>query len=294
MPNMIDAHFALLPESTGSHSKAARPRLFHYTTLAGYLGIVSQKAIWATNIHYLNDSAEFSYGLGYLTEEMAVRAKHADPVGQAVLFRAAELVSLYKEGFIYTASFAEDDDLLSQWRGYSAGGGICLGFVVADLKKIANRAEFRLIRCIYEQSQKAALAREFVDHWLNIVRSEDVVPEARIERHSHDLVTQYQQLACAFKDPSFREENEWRLVSKFVPFEHSSVKVRCTPTMLVPYFEVPLDLGFDNEGLANIGIDTIIVGPSLQRERILRAASIAARGVSIADLSLSEIPYRSL
>ena len=294
MPNTIEDHFALLPNSNGSHSVIPRPRLFHYTTLAGYLGIVSQKAIWATNIHYLNDSEEFSYGLRYLTEELAAASNHADHAGKSVLLRAIELVDLYRQGFVYTASFAEDDDLLSQWRGYSGGGGICLGFVASDLQKIAAKAEFRLIRCIYEQSQKALLAQEFVANWLDAIRAKTTLSEDDVEQLAHELVTRYQQLACAFKGPSFREENEWRLVSKFVPLDHPSVKVRCTATMLVPYFEVSLDLGLDSEGRSNIGIDSIVVGPSLQRERILQAATIAVREFSEISLSLSEIPYRSL
>jgi len=225
---------------------------------------VSQKAIWATNIHYLNDSEEFSYGLRYLTEELAAASTHADHAGKSVLLRAIELVDLYRQGFVYTASFAEDDDLLSQWRGYSGGGGICLGFVASDLQKIAAKAEFRLIRCIYEQSQKALLAQEFVANWLDAIRAKTTLSDDDVEQLAHELVTRYQQLACAFKDPSFREENEWRLVSKFVPLDHPSVKVRCPATMLVPYFEVSL------------------------------AATIAVREFSEISLSLSEIPYRSL
>lgn len=294
MPYTIKDHFALMPNSNGSHSANPRPRLFHYTTLAGYLGIVSQKAIWATNIHYLNDSEEFSYGLRYLTEELASEAGHADPTEKVVLLRAIELVEIYRQGFVYTVSFAEDDDLLSQWRGYSGGGGICLGFVVSDLQKIAARAEFRLIRCIYEQSQKALLAKEFVANWLAAIRVKVVLSDHDVDQSAHELVTRYQQLACAFKDPSFREENEWRLVSKFVPLDHPSVKVRCTATMLVPYFEVSLDLDPKGERGSNIGIDSIVVGPSSQRERNLQAAAIAVRAFREISLSLSEIPYRSL
>ncbi|NWJ27097.1 hypothetical protein [Rhizobium sp. RM] len=100
----------------------------------------------------------------------------------------------------------------------------------------------------------------------------------------------YQQLAWIFKDSG---QNKYVWPSNF-PLDHPSVKVRSTATMLVPYFEVSLDLGLDSEGRSNIGIDSIVVGPSLQRERILQAATIAVREFSEISLSLSEIPYRSL
>ena len=42
-----------------------------------------------------------------------------------------------------------------------------MGFVVSDLQRVAERAGFRLVKCIYEQSQKTALAKEFNpdDNW---------------------------------------------------------------------------------------------------------------------------------
>lgn len=130
-----------------------------------------------------------------------------------------------------------------------------MGFVVSDLQRVAERAGFRLVKCIYEQSQKTPLDDE------------------RVEEFANQIVTRYQQLACAFKDPSFREECEWRIISKFVPRDHQSVRVRGTATMLVPYFEVDLDLGNDSEGRTNLGFETVIAVPSLQKERILQAAS---------------------
>ena len=192
------------------------------------------------------------------------------------MLRVASLIDFFEQGYVYTASFAEDDDLLSQWRGYGAGGGVCLGFVVSDLQRVAERAGFRLVKCIYEQSQKTPLDDE------------------RVEEFANQIVTRYQQLACAFKDPSFREECEWRIISKFVPLDHQSVRVRGMATMLVPYFEVDLDLGNDSEGRTNLGFETVIAGPSLQKERILQAASIATRHLSVEASRPSDIPYRSL
>jgi hypothetical protein len=193
---------------------------------------------------------------------MQKRAKAASSRQQAILLRVASLIDFFEQGYVYTASFAEDDDLLSQWRGYGAGGGVCLGFVVSDLQRVAERAGFRLVKCIYEQSQKTPLDDE------------------RVEEFANQIVTRYQQLACAFKDPSFREECEWRIISKFVPLDHQSVRVRGMATMLVPYFEVDLDLGNDSEGRTNLGFETVIAGPSLQKSEYSRQLSIATRHLS--------------
>ena len=42
--------------------------LYHYTNPVGAHGIIEEKSLWATNIHYLNDSKEFGHA-----REIAVR-----------------------------------------------------------------------------------------------------------------------------------------------------------------------------------------------------------------------------
>src|SRR6266568_442547 len=42
------------------------PRLYHYTSQEGLLGILSSKTLWATRIQSLNDSTEFAYTLALL------------------------------------------------------------------------------------------------------------------------------------------------------------------------------------------------------------------------------------
>lgn len=96
----------------------------------------------------------------------------------------------------------------------------------------------------------------------------------------------YQQLAWIFKD-SGRNNDVWS--SNFSP---SVIHLRAC-AMPSPIFRCHLISVRKRDG-RNIGIDSIVVGPSLQRERILQAATIAVREFSEISLSLSEIPYRSL
>jgi hypothetical protein len=45
--------------------------VFHYTDQAGSLGIIQTKAIWATDLRYLNDSREYSHGFDRIIAELA-------------------------------------------------------------------------------------------------------------------------------------------------------------------------------------------------------------------------------
>ena len=47
----------------------APPILYHYTTGDALFGIVETGMLWATNLHYLNDSTEFGYALGLLRHD---------------------------------------------------------------------------------------------------------------------------------------------------------------------------------------------------------------------------------
>ena len=38
-------------------------KLYHYTNSQAFLSIINNKSLWATNIHFLNDTSEFKHTL---------------------------------------------------------------------------------------------------------------------------------------------------------------------------------------------------------------------------------------
>ncbi|OLD27475.1 MAG: hypothetical protein AUJ04_03935 [Acidobacteria bacterium 13_1_40CM_3_55_6] len=47
--------------------------LYHYTSQEGLMGIITERCIWASKIHYLNDSEEFSIALDLAGRELKKR-----------------------------------------------------------------------------------------------------------------------------------------------------------------------------------------------------------------------------
>ena len=47
--------------------------LYHYTTQEGLLGIVEKGEIWATNIFYLNDAAEFKHAFRIFSNKIQAK-----------------------------------------------------------------------------------------------------------------------------------------------------------------------------------------------------------------------------
>ena len=125
--------------------------LFHYTSADGLIGILQSGEIWGTAYYCSNDASELAAGKGILTREF-LRATHKmvvdnDPLVQTFSNRGVDIRE-YADKFeqliiaktfsvlcAYITCFCKPTDaedfrhgLLSQWRGYGAGGGYALQF----------------------------------------------------------------------------------------------------------------------------------------------------------------------
>lgn len=293
--NSVKAHLAKTPPQTVPVSNG-QPLLFHYTTLAGLTGILGTQSLWASCIHYLNDSEEFKHGLDVVKEIAWDRLPTATGAHALFLKRVMTAVAQYAGGFVYLASFAEDGDLLSQWRGYAHTGGVSIGFDFFALRELASSHNFLLVKCIYDHQTKRRLASEFLDDALSRIPSDAELMEGEVEIKAYAFIERYFQISAAFKNPSFVEEDEWRLVSRYVPVTHPRVKVRTTTRMLVPYYDLPLDRGKQRENRKDLGIEVITVGPSSEQPLLMNAISVPTHGngLWVSTVRPSRIPYRPL
>ena len=51
------------------------PILYKYMSQAGFLGIINSQSIWATDIFYLNDAAEYHHSVGLIKSEIENKSK---------------------------------------------------------------------------------------------------------------------------------------------------------------------------------------------------------------------------
>ena len=126
--------------------------VYHYTSTAGFLGIVNDSSIWATNIFFLNDYQEMKKGIDYvkrnLKDEKLFPAMSHDY--QRIIERLQNIFSDHYEQDIgsemsltnyllemlvvlsqqfYVASFTHNQDYLRQWTAYCEhNDGICIEF----------------------------------------------------------------------------------------------------------------------------------------------------------------------
>ena len=101
----------------------------------------------------------------------------------------------------------------------------------------------------------------------------------------HKYLNRY---APILKDSSFREEEEWRIISR--PLTASELDYRAGRSMLTPYFSVPLDCKQHP-----FEITRVIVGPTPHKRQARRSvqALLEKHGIKRVDIDNTTVPYRN-
>jgi hypothetical protein len=154
----------IFPGLFKSHLATAMPEfLYHYTSQAGLIGIVQNSELWATKVHYMNDSTEFSLALDLARDVIAEGWGATEILGDVnslpprakVAKQIWYAIDRITKVNIFVACFCEQSDLLSQWRGYSHGSyGYSVGFNAGKLALRATSGSFPFFlgKCIYDQN----------------------------------------------------------------------------------------------------------------------------------------------
>jgi hypothetical protein len=279
---------------------AKKPQYGHYTSLAGLLGIVQDERLWATNILFLNDEQEFQHALDLIRgiiPSSKIKAGHPDHATHtdyvADLSECLDSLKNYKSEGVFTLSFSEEPDLLSQWRGYCPGNnGYCIVFDAEVLLSKAKEqfVDCHLVKCVYEmkdkESQLKALLNKYWQQYYSASGKKGRL--AVIELLAKEILL----LASYFKHPSFAEEKESRIVILLeYSTDHEELKFREGRSSLIPYIGLLAPRS---------AIEKIYIGPTADKvlaSRGLETLMEKAFGVPPfmldCDIVHSETPYRS-
>jgi len=239
----------------------------------------------------MNDSQELRHGMGVLAQ--VCHDEHKDLFGSNLMWNTTER---YSETNVFVCSFCESGDLLSQWRGYSNGGGVSIGFSVEKLDAAAGRQGFQLVRCEYHDFKQKWMTQLFVRHFL---KTSD--PNKTPEEKANALASSFITTAARFKHSSFREENEWRLIGQRL-LGQGVIKARTISNGLLPYtsFDLKADI-FPKRHLSpygandeDIGVSQVVIGPHPHQALQGTAMWILSEQheVHVPQTTASQIPFR--
>jgi hypothetical protein len=264
---------------TPPREKTVPERLFHYTTQRGLLGILRDQEIWMTHTQYLNDVTEFHHAIDLVTDEIERQIGTASQPDRGVLKEMLRNVSPEAADVnVCVACFSEDGDSLSQWRAYGEStAGYAIGFSGSFLSHLAEHSGFGIAKCIYEDDEKLGFVRNFVSNNVKDVlakRGDDLSHDDYTHWHTGgDLRALLNRIAPVFKDRAFKDEREWRLISK--PLMCSTERFDYHPgkSMIVPYFR--LCLTNQPEDVERKRFHSVVIGPTPNT----REAEMAVRSV---------------
>ncbi len=216
--------------------------LYHYTNSAGLIGIFESKTIWATSVYHLNDSEEYLHAYQLLRKEIARRRKDSTLLGQPITEWLKEIEDddeLRKKAQVFIASFSEKADLLSQWRAYTrCDDAYSIGFTADELKPAILATRGLLVKCVYQPEEQELLLSNLLDyiykHELRLEKLRSPKSCGLIGRLSGVIVS----VLAAMKNPSFEEEQEWRIVVGVD--SRQTTFFRSGRFGLVPFYKLPL------------------------------------------------------
>lgn len=273
--------------------------LFHYTDLNGLNGILSTSEIWLSNMYFLNDKNEFEHGLRFVIEQLESYKSGFSVLKPTKYFIEAleKAIDYIKEKESpYILSLTANNDLLSQWRGYTNNG---VGVNVAFNKKFFEENKLNVYKCIYDvEKQKMILNHiltESIFKFIEIANSQGIFKDAEgIELSEYnDAVSTAGEyfiymtifFCSIIKDKSFIEEDEWRVI---LLDDKIDINILNKGNYFKPYKKIKIKS-------LNNSINEIMIGPNSESDLCTLSLKMLLKKykVATAKLNQSKIPYRN-
>lgn len=215
--------------------KTAVPeKLYHYTSKTGFLGIIKNKTLWASEILFMNDSKESKIPYEIFEELLSLEKKSDVKEKLKKENVTFDFNDFYKsfEGFgYYVISFSEKKDDLNQWRLYGDNAsGMCIEFNSCYLLKTLNECnqnKIELKKCIYNKNEQIHRIQKLIDS----IKFENIP--------IYSVIPKLLKLSTYFKHESFKDEQEWRIVIENV--KRTQKNTRCGKNLFIPYCEAKIE-----------------------------------------------------
>jgi hypothetical protein len=284
------------------YSDIPQERLYHYTSFTGLLGIVDSNALWASDIRYMNDSAELKHTADLIRTEITQRIAAGHPKPNLLNQFLDWVIHRITNGhMLFASSFRSNGNLLSQWRGYSRlGKGVSLGFDPDYILQCATQQSFQIGKCIYNNEAQQQLICQVIDavevlaeEHSKAIDSKDPQNDNAYHPIFHMIESDLLRIAAILKHPSFREEEEWRVVSPVITdYVNAAVLFREGASMLVPYIEFNLAPA----GNSTITVEHIFLGPTPNINISMNSMRmyLSKHGIQPREgISYCQIPFRA-
>lgn len=270
--------------------------LTYYCSERVFLSFLESKQLWLTSLSQSNDSAEGRWMRDYwlsLFRSGVSEGKELERRGAALCMDIAS-----RDCMALGVCFSEEQDLLSQWRGYAAdGAGFAITFFREGLEHVAREHPESKLKLT-----KIAYGNQDWDEINTIVRvlADAFGQDAKLYREASgtgslaldfgpngEKHAKYEQAARSLftvKNGAFREEKEWRLFTFGNLSSIGGVKLRGTGKALSPY--IPITIPQD-------AVSHVTLGPTNQTPQHVLEFALKHNGLSRVSVSTSTASYQA-
>jgi hypothetical protein len=195
--------------------------LFHYTSADGLIGILTSTSIWLTDLRYMNDASELQYSKDLVRSRLDDIAKDQKLSSEQSQFlkRIHDSFDPFSNRFsVFSTSFCEEGNLLSQWRAYRGqGGGYAIGFDFFHSIRFLDKP-CALRKVIYDEKKQIYQIDTTINSFLESIsnnaknKKEEYISSTILPAYCQAFSSTVGEFLFCFKHPDFHEEKEWRLV----------------------------------------------------------------------------------
>jgi hypothetical protein len=269
--------------------------LYHYTTAQGLMGILKTNVLWASNLNYMNDFSELKYSTSLIHNEFGEFLKSSS--GDLSMSHLPEVFADFFakiEGrySVYACCFCEEEDELSQWRAYAnKGTGYSIGFDAKQLEQPRDKPPYSLIlsEVIYDSDLQSEIIKTSVKEFVNKIKNNEIA----VDLFRNFLAVVFGS-ACAFKNPAFSKEKEWRAIAlNLTASDINNLNFREIQGIVVPYIEMKFP-SLEMEKEDHLPIIEIIQGPLVDPELGEKSLRLLLKkcGYDKVNVRRSKVPIR--
>ncbi|MBL8689252.1 MAG: DUF2971 domain-containing protein [Rhodospirillaceae bacterium] len=278
--------------------KETTDKIWHFTSMDGFLGILEKHCFYATNLGYMNDHSELVTGHRHVVGLLLNKLKRHSVSGEVLEHLYKKHIEHWRapEFNAFATCFCLLAVQLSQWRGY--GKGVAVGFNRRGLEKISLPG-LSLNRMWYVDVEDEDLKKYSPDAVISGALEQSFQGEdgPELQKANGDVwssildgVLDLLKFRC--KHGGFVEEYEWRLLYRRPTIGPAlPIEFRARSGMIVPFVKIG-----EGDNILSL-IDWVSIGPMSDLDAFLVKQSLEMikerYGLNF-EISRSGIPFRSL
>ena len=223
--------------------------IYHYTTIDSFKAIMKSQCIHATNISYVNDSAELNYAQTlFINHITSFLKKSKKPIEREILKKLLSRFEYIEKSNRFISCFSINGDLKHQWDHYADNGnGLSVGFNFVNLKETLDPSSW-YCHVVYDLKEQNKLIEYLIKTLLKFFIEKidwfdwnTYDPAFLI---STEIFEYCEFFLCNFKDEEYSKEKEFRLEIKtdfLSNFRSFNINHKEKEGVKIPYIENKTD-----------------------------------------------------